>query len=190
MADEDQGKILGFTKKEAEILIMSLQVFKPNQCTTNGCTALPSDLVRIGAYSNAETARTKYAALRARVMTLPNLPKPAPQTQSAATTNDRDDNEGEDEGEEGEAETSALEATRKGGKRAATRLGAVPKDYKGQPNPFLLTEQEEQLAHDRAHAQKEDDKRERSQTKRGEGVVDDDMPNQEEWDDMGDRNAW
>lgn len=38
MADEDNGKILGFTKKEAEILIMSLQVFKPNQCTTNGCT--------------------------------------------------------------------------------------------------------------------------------------------------------
>lgn len=41
MADEDQGKILGFTKKEAEILIMSLQVFKPNQCTTNGCTVGP-----------------------------------------------------------------------------------------------------------------------------------------------------
>lgn len=45
MADEDQNKILGFTKREAEILIMSIQVIKPNQCTTNGCT-VSSDLRR------------------------------------------------------------------------------------------------------------------------------------------------
>lgn len=38
MADDNQNKILGFTKRGAEILIMSIQVIKPNQCTTNGCT--------------------------------------------------------------------------------------------------------------------------------------------------------
>ncbi|KAL2283775.1 hypothetical protein FJTKL_09564 [Diaporthe vaccinii] len=152
MADEDQGKILGFTKKEAEILIMSLQVFKPNQCTTNGCTALPSDLVRIGAYSNAETARTQYAALRARVMSLPNLPKTGFHTQSAAATNDRDDEEGEDEDEDGKAETSGLEATGKGGKRAATRLSAEAEDRKDQPNPFLLNEWEKKEARDQARS--------------------------------------
>ncbi|KAK7701895.1 hypothetical protein SLS64_010029 [Diaporthe eres] len=155
MADEDQGKILGFTKKEAEILIMSLQVFKPNQCTTNGCTALPSDLVRIGAYSNAETARTQYAALRARVMSLPNLPKTGFQTQSAAAaTNDRDDEEGEgeDKDEDDKAETSALQATNKDGKRAATRLSAESEDRKDEPNPFLLNEWEKKEARDQARS--------------------------------------
>lgn len=38
MADKDNGKILGFTKREAEVLIMSLQVIKPNNISTNGCT--------------------------------------------------------------------------------------------------------------------------------------------------------
>lgn len=38
MADQDQLKILGFTKKEIEIIIMSLQVMRPNPCATNGCT--------------------------------------------------------------------------------------------------------------------------------------------------------
>lgn len=38
MADRDELKILGFTKKEIEIIIMSLQVIRPNPCATNGCT--------------------------------------------------------------------------------------------------------------------------------------------------------
>lgn len=117
-------------------------------------------------------------------MTLLTPLKPASQTQSTAAANDRDDdNEGEDKGEDGKAETSTPEATRKAGKRAATRPGAAgaeSKDYKSQPNPFLLTEQEQELALDRALGRE----------KRGEGMVDEDMPNQEEWDDMGDRNAW
>ena len=38
MADKDEFKILGFTKREAEVLIMSLQVLRPNPSATNGCT--------------------------------------------------------------------------------------------------------------------------------------------------------
>lgn len=131
-------------------------------------------------------------------MALPYLPKAESQTHSAAAANNRDDEgdegegEGEGEDEDDKAETSALEATRKAGKLAATRPDAEPKDYEGQPNPFLLTQREKQLARDRALAQKEDVKREplANKTKRGEGVVDDDMPNQDEWDDMGDEKAW
>lgn len=85
-------------------------------------------------------------------MALPDLPKPVSQPRGAAAANERDDDEGEDKGEDGKAESSALKATRKGGKRAVTRLGAESKDYKDQPNPFLLTEQEKEEALDRANA--------------------------------------
>lgn len=38
MSSNDEPIVLGFNKKEIEIIIMSLQVIKPNPCATNGCT--------------------------------------------------------------------------------------------------------------------------------------------------------
>lgn len=115
-------------------------------------------------------------------MTLPALPKPATQAQTAtaATTT-------KDEAENDKAEIFAFEG-------GAGQLGG---EFKGtnQPNPFLLTEEEKKLARDRAlgqaRGQAYDQIRARAEDdKRGEGVVDDDMPTEEEWEGMGDLNAW
>lgn len=103
-------------------------------------------------------------------MTLPALPKSASQAQTATAATAT-----KDEAENNKAEASAFEG-------GASQLGG---EFKGnnQPNPFLLTEEEKKLARDRALSRAEDGKR-------GEGVVDDDMPTQEEWEGMGDRDAW
>lgn len=85
-------------------------------------------------------------------MSLPNLPKTGFQTQSAAATNDRDDEEGEDQDEDDKAETSALKATNKDGKRAPPRLSAESGDRKDEPNPFLLNEWEKKEARDQARS--------------------------------------
>lgn len=49
MSNKDEPIVLGFTKKEIEIIIMSLQVIKPNPCATNGCTV--SSILRWKAFS-------------------------------------------------------------------------------------------------------------------------------------------
>lgn len=104
-------------------------------------------------------------------MTLPTLPKPASQAQTAIATATNDHYEAENN----KAQTSAFEG-------GASQLGGESKGN-NQPNPFLLSEEEKKLARDRALSRTEDDKR-------GEGVVDDDMPTEQEWEGMGDRDAW
>lgn len=101
-------------------------------------------------------ARTEYAALRARVMALPNLSK-----------------------------------------HSMTQLVSGPKvfkdskDNKNKHNPFLLTEEEMRQAAIRAGIGSEgkEHKIAPSKDNLGEGVIDDDMPDEAEWEAMGDQKT-
>ncbi|KAL1865878.1 hypothetical protein Daus18300_006990 [Diaporthe australafricana] len=154
MEDKNNEKILGFTKREPEILIMSLQVLMPNKIATNGCSAKPSDLVRIGAYEDAATAGSQYAALRAKVMALRSLPK---------CTDQADDGNNEDIKEN--KKRAHASTTREGSKRISARAGAARA----------------------GGAAREHDERERPTKKRrlGEGLIDEDLPNEKDWENMG-----
>lgn len=65
------------------------------------------------------------------------------------------------------------------------------KDNKDKRNPFLLTEEEMRQAAIRVGTSSEgkEHKIAPNKDKLGEGVVDDDMPNEAEWEAMGDRKT-
>lgn len=165
---------------------------KESEATTNKILqARASDLVRIGAYDNVEAARTQYAALRARAMALPNLPKPMNQIQSAAAA--KDDNENNDN-EDDFKKPPASVTNSKGMTPATTRYGTGSEPSKDQPNPFLLTKEEQKetpvWVHAREKAEEKAEKLLDNKNKGGEGIVDDDMPTEKEWEEMGDSKAW
>lgn len=110
-------------------------------------------------------------------MTLPYLPKDPSQAQSTATTNDADDNDGEEDSNKVSPFFTTSEGTQPAKKR---------------PNPFLLTEVEKKESCVRALGEAGAAKHEstRSQAEQGEGTVDKDMPTEQEWEKMGDQNAW
>ncbi|KAK2600466.1 hypothetical protein N8I77_009994 [Diaporthe amygdali] len=140
MADKDNGKILGFTKREAEVLIMSLQVIKPNNISTNGCTAKPADLVRLGAYEDVQTARSGYALLRARVMALPRLPKDTDRIIAANTANNGGD-------KDNQKQRAAVLTPRRVTRRSAAQASADLEDN-GHERPAKKTKTNEGMIED------------------------------------------
>lgn len=155
-------------------------------------------------------------------MALPNLPKPASKNQRAANDRDDDDDDDDDHDDEdenyGAQKPSPFLTTRKGMKGATIRLG-TSEDYKKQPNPFLLTEEECKRAAAQAGVQPptlppsqpaarhsarlatqpadqpgagskdDEDERPARKSKFGEGALDEDMPTVDEWEAMGDDKA-
>lgn len=79
-------------------------------------------------------------------------------------------------------------------KHFTTQIVSVPegfKDNKDKCNPFLLTEEEMRQAAIRAGIGSEGKEHEiaPNKDKLGEGVIDDDMPDEAEWEAMGDRKT-
>lgn len=121
-------------------------------------------------------------------MTLPYLPKDPSQAQGTAAINDADDNNGEEDFYKKSPYFTIIEGTRP----ANAGRAAVSEPAKNQPNPFLLKEVEKKEACVRALGEAGAAKHEmtRGQAEQGEGSVDTDMPTEQEWEKMGDQNAW
>lgn len=121
-------------------------------------------------------------------MTLPYLLKDPSQAQSTTATNDGDDNNGEEDFNE----TSPFFTISKRTQPSNAGPAAVSEPVNSQPNPFLLTEVERKESYVRALGDAGAAKYEstRSQAEQGEGAVDPDMPTEQEWEKMGDQNAW
>lgn len=118
-------------------------------------------------------------------MALNYLPTPVSQGQSettadATTADDPPDAPDQNEVKVEQDKPRTFLTTSKSAKPAVTLSDAGSSD-KNQRNPFLLTEEEKKKIGEPALP---------GQAKLGEGVVDDDLPTQEEWDAMGDSNAW
>ena len=82
-------------------------------------------------------------------------------------------------------------ATQPGSGQNSSKDNEYSKDNKGEANPFLLTEEEMRQAAVRAGLGSEGREHElpSNKSKFGEGVVDDDLPNEAEWEAMGDRKT-
>lgn len=121
-------------------------------------------------------------------MTLPYLPKDPSQAQSTTAPNDADENNGEEDMNE----TSPFFTISKRAQPSNAGPAAVSEPVNSQPNPFLLTEVEKKESCVRALGEADAAKHEstRSQAEQGEGAVDPDMPTEQEWEKMGDKNAW
>lgn len=121
-------------------------------------------------------------------MTLPYLPKNPSQAQSTAAPNDGDDNKGEEDFNEASPYFTISEGTQP----ANAGRAAVSEPAKNQPNSLLLSEAEKKEACVRALGEVGAAKHQsiRSQVEQGEGTVDTDMPTEQEWEKMGDQNAW
>lgn len=119
-------------------------------------------------------------------MALPNLPNPTSQTQSAiAATDDSEKNDNKDNKDQ----PSPFLTISKGMNPAATPNDTGSEPNKDQANPFLLTEEEQKEPLVWAHTQQKAEKLV-AKNKRGEGIVDNDMPTEKEWEEMGDSKAW
>lgn len=116
-------------------------------------------------------------------MALPNLPNSTSQTQSATAANDDGENNNNKD------QPSPFLTISKGMAPAFTRNDAGSEPNKDQANPFLLTDEEQKEPLVWAHTQEKAEKL-LAKNKRGEGIVDNDMPTEKEWEEMGDSKAW
>lgn len=121
-------------------------------------------------------------------MTLPYLPKDPSQAKSTTATNNADENNGEEEFNE----VSPYFTISKGTRPANAGRAAVSEPAKNQPNPFFLSEVEKKEACVRALGEAGAAKHQStcSQAEQGKSTVDKNMPTEQEWEKMGDQNAW